>query len=131
MWFYVQEPTGGFRAHTTPPVRLSNITAPVRLSNITSLLPPTIPPHPELIRNQQKTVRCIKERRIKINRLRYTSHTMTAFKNYVHVDDGGKVLRVSVEEEDGRGARSVLVTQLFNMKAAQQFPAHNYANSAS
>ncbi len=57
---------------------------------------------------------------------------MTAFKNYVHVDDGGKVLRVSVEEEDRRGARSVLVTQLFNMKAAQPFPAHtfNYANSS-
>jgi hypothetical protein len=52
---------------------------------------------------------------------------MAAFKYNVHVDDSGKVLRVSVEEEDGRGARSVLVTQLFNMKAAQQFPAHNYA----
>ncbi len=49
---------------------------------------------------------------------------------YVHVDDGGKVLWVSVEEEDGRGARSVLVTQLFNTKAAQPFPVHNYANSA-
>ncbi len=36
-WFYVQEPTGGFRAHTTPPVRLSNITA---------LLPPHLPPYP-------------------------------------------------------------------------------------
>jgi hypothetical protein len=39
-WFYVQEHTGGFRAHTTPPVPLSNITALVRLSNITALLPP-------------------------------------------------------------------------------------------
>jgi hypothetical protein len=29
---------GGFRAHTTPPVRLSNITALVRLSNITVLV---------------------------------------------------------------------------------------------
>jgi hypothetical protein len=44
---------------------------------------------------------------------------MATFKYYLHVDDGRKVLRVSVEEEDGRGARSVLVTQLFNMKAAQ------------
>jgi hypothetical protein len=26
-WFYVQKPTGGFRAHTTPPVRLTNRTA--------------------------------------------------------------------------------------------------------
>jgi hypothetical protein len=33
----------------------------VRLSNITALLPPSLP-HPELIRNQQETVRCIKER---------------------------------------------------------------------
>jgi hypothetical protein len=49
---------GGFRARTTPPVRLSNITALVRLSNITALLPP---PHPELFRNQQETVRCITE----------------------------------------------------------------------
>ncbi len=56
---------------------------------------------------------------------------MAAFKYNVHVNDGGKVLRVSVEEEDRRGARSVLVTQLFNMKAAQPFPAHNYANSTS
>jgi hypothetical protein len=55
---------------------------------------------------------------------------MAAFKYYLHVDDGGKVLGISVEEEDGRGARSILVTQLFNMKAAQPFPAHtcNYAN---
>ncbi len=29
-WFYVQEPTGGFRAHTPPPVRVSNISALVR-----------------------------------------------------------------------------------------------------
>ena len=70
-------------------------------------------------------------RYIKINRLRYTYHKMATFKNYVHVDDSGKVLRVSVEEEDGRGARSVLVTQLFNMKAAQPFPAHNYASKLS
>jgi hypothetical protein len=34
---------------------------PVRLSNITALLPHP-PSHPELIRNQQETVRCIKER---------------------------------------------------------------------
>jgi hypothetical protein len=56
---------------------------------------------------------------------------MASFKYYLHVDDGGKVLRVSVEEEDGRGARSVLVTQLFNMKAAQPFPAHNYDSNVS
>ncbi len=31
------------------------------LSNITALVPPPSP-HPELIRNQQETVRCIKER---------------------------------------------------------------------
>ncbi len=51
-WFYVQEPTGdfkgvsqgGFRAHTTPPVRIRNITALVQLSNITGLLPPPSPP---------------------------------------------------------------------------------------
>ncbi len=41
---------GGFRVHTTPPVRLSNITAPVRLSNITTLLPPIT----KLIRNQEE-----------------------------------------------------------------------------
>ncbi len=60
-WFHVQEPTGGFRAHTTPPERLSNITVLVQLSNIITLPPPTLP-HPELIRNQQETVMCIKER---------------------------------------------------------------------
>jgi hypothetical protein len=32
----------------------------VRLSNITALVPPFL--HPELNRNQQETVRCIKER---------------------------------------------------------------------
>ncbi len=63
MWFYVQEPTDGFSAHTTPPVRLSNITALVLLRNITALLfPPSPPPHPELIINQQETVRCIMKR---------------------------------------------------------------------
>jgi hypothetical protein len=54
---------------------------------------------------------------------------MAAFKYYVHVDDSGKVLRVSVEEEDGRGARSVLVTQLFNIKPAQPFPAHTVTST--
>jgi hypothetical protein len=70
-WFYVQEPTGdfkgvsyeGFRVHTTPPVRLSNITTLVRLSNISALLPPPSPPSRTYsIRNQRETVRCIKER---------------------------------------------------------------------
>jgi hypothetical protein len=51
---------GGFSAHTTPPVRLSYITALVQLSNITALLPPL--PNPELLRNQQETVRCVEER---------------------------------------------------------------------
>jgi hypothetical protein len=49
---YIQEPTGGFRAHTTPLVLLSNITA------LLSPHPP--PPHPELIKNQQETVRFIR-----------------------------------------------------------------------
>ncbi len=43
---------GAFRAHTTPPVRLSNITA---------LLPPP-PPITKLIRNQEDTVMYLKER---------------------------------------------------------------------
>jgi hypothetical protein len=53
MVFYVQEPMGGFIVHSTPSVRLSNITALAQLSNITALarlinittlLPPTLPP---------------------------------------------------------------------------------------
>ncbi len=49
------------KAPNTPPVRLSNIFSLVRLSNKTALIPPPSP-HPELIRNQQETVRCVKER---------------------------------------------------------------------
>ncbi len=61
-FMYIQEPTGDFRevSGPIPPLlcRLSNITALVVLSNITALLP-SPHPHPELIRSQQETVRCM------------------------------------------------------------------------
>ncbi len=47
----------GFRAHTIPPVRLSNITAQVQLSYITALLHRIT----KLVRNQEEIVKYIKE----------------------------------------------------------------------